>query len=209
MSTSYTDQLRWALALASSPDAAGISESHGLITGLIAGQPDLDVESLWLHWAGLNLDTDQDIDDPADPQASHREHLEAALEAIQGQLQSAEMTFEALVPAMDQPLAQRTEGLAHWCGGFLAGFGASGAVIKDEEASEVLALLSEIARASSAIDETETDGTEGAVDANADLESEEAAFVELVEFVKVAVLLLHEECRLNQASASDRPEASH
>mgnify|MGYP003564568414 FL=1 len=200
MSASSTDQLRWALALASSPDATGVSESHGLITGLIAGQPDLDVDRLWLHWAGLNLDTEQDIDDPADPQASHREHLEAALEAIQGQLRSEEMAFEALVPAMDQPLAQRTEGLAHWCGGFLAGFGASGAVIKDEEASEVLALLSEIARASSAGDEID--------DANTDLESEEAAFVELVEFVKVAVLLLHEECRLNQASASESPEAS-
>jgi len=203
MSASSTDQLRWALALASSPDATGVSESHGLITGLIAGQPDLDVDRLWLHWASLNLDTEQDIDDPANPQATHREHLEAALEAIQGQLQSTDMTFEALVPAMDQPLAQRTEGLAHWCGGFLAGFGASGAVIKDEEASEVLALLSEIARASSESDETKPAG-----DANTDLESEEAAFVELVEFVKVAVLLLHEECRLNQSSASDSPEAS-
>lgn len=208
MSTSYTDQLRWALALASSPDASGVSESHGLITGLIAGQPDLDVERLWLHWAGLNLDTDHDIEDPADPQASHREHLEAALEAIQGQLQSADMTFEALVPAMDQPLAQRTEGLAHWCGGFLAGFGASGAVIKDGEASEVLALLGEIARASSAIDETEPNETGEDNDASAELESEEAAFVELVEFVKVAVLLLHEECRLNQASANESPQAS-
>lgn len=200
MSSSSTDQLRWALALASSPDATGVSESHGLITGLIAGQPDLDVDRLWLHWAGLNLDTEQDIDDPADPQASHREHLEAALEAIQSQLQSEEMAFEALVPSMDQPLAQRTEGLAHWCGGFLAGFGASGAVIKDEEASEALELLSEIARASSQGDEID--------DASADLESEEAAFVELVEFVKVAVLLLHEECRLIQASPSDSPESS-
>lgn len=201
MSKLSTDQLRWALALASSPDAAGVSESHGLITGLIAGQPDLDVDHLWLHWVGLNLDVEHDIDDPADPQASHREHLEAALEDTQKHLQSAEMTFEALVPAMDQTLAQRTEGLAHWCGGFLAGFGASGAVVKDKQATEVLGLLSEIARASSEADESNDSSTD-------DLEAEEEAFVELVEFVKVAVLLLHEERRLNEVRAKKAPEST-
>ncbi|HEY7906341.1 MAG TPA: UPF0149 family protein [Wenzhouxiangella sp.] len=201
MSKPSTDQLRWALALASSPDATGVSESHGLITGLIAGQPNLDVDRLWVHWAGLNLDVEHDIDDPADPQATHREHLEAALEDTQKHLQSAEMTFEALVPSMDQPLAQRTEGLAHWCGGFLAGFGASGAVVRDEQATEVLALLSEIARASSEADESNDSSTD-------DLEAEEEAFVELVEFVKVAVLLLHEERRLNEVRAKKDPEST-
>lgn len=199
MSKSSTDQLRWALALASSPDAIGVSESHGLITGLVAGQPDLDVDRLWVHWAGLNLDVEHDIEDPANPQASHREHLEAALEDTQKYLQSAEMTFEALVPAMDQPLTQRTDSLAHWCGGFLAGFGASGAVIKDEQATEVLALLSEIARASTEVDESNGSNTD-------ELEAEEKAFVEVVEFVKVAVLLLHEERRLNEAAAKQRLE---
>ncbi len=201
MSESSTDQLRWALALASSPDATGVSESHGLITGLIAGQPNLDVDRLWVHWAGLNLDVEHDIDDPADPQATHREHLEAALEDTQKHLQSAEMTFEALVPSMDQPLAQRTEGLAHWCGGFLAGFGASGAVVRDEQATEVLALLSEIARASSEANESNDGHTD-------DLEAEEEAFVELVEFVKVAVLLLHEERRLSEVTANKAPEST-
>ncbi len=201
MTESSTDQLRWALALASSPDATGVSESHGLITGLIAGQPDLDADRLWVHWASLNLDAQHEIDDPADPQATHREHLEAALEDTQTHLQSAEMTFAVLVPAMDQPLAQRTEGLAHWCGGFLAGFGASGAVVHDEQATEVLGLLSEIARASSEADESDEANNEA-------MEAEEEAFVELVEFVKVAVLLLHEERRLNQASANKESSAN-
>ena len=191
------DTLQWALALAPSRDANGISEAHGIITGLVTGQPDIDLETLWFHWAPLNLDHAMSVDDPANPKAAFLPHLEAALQTLQSALQSTELAFDALVPAQDQSLAQRTDGLAHWCGGFLAGFGASGASIQDQEAQEALTLIGEIARASS---ESENDPN--------DQEEEDRALNELMEFVKVAVLLLHDERRHELADAA-RSDAEH
>lgn len=197
MQASSSDTLQWALALAPSRDANGISEAHGVITGLITGQPAIELDALWHHWALLNLDNDLAVDDPANPKAEFWPHLEAALGDIQQALRSTELAFDALVPAQDQPLSQRTDGLAHWCGGFLAGFGASGATIQDDEAQQALTLLGEIARASSESD-----------DDSADQEDEERALSELLEFVKVAVLLLHDDRRLQAARAdSDTPIA--
>ena len=197
MTDSTQDRLKWAIALAQSPDARGISESHGLVTGLVCGEPAIDEDTLLLRWSALHLDAAHNPITQADGDTTasgHQAHLSSALEMTQAALQSDDMDFELLVPASDQSLTQRTEGLAHWCTGFLAGFGASGGAIRDSEASEALSLLGEIARATNVSDEAD-----GGID-----EGEEEAFFELVEFVKVAVLLLHEDRRLaGRPSASD------
>ncbi len=197
MTNSTQDRLKWAIALAQTPDAKGISESHGLVTGLVCGEPAINEDTLWVRWSALHLDTDQDLLTRAEEEATAsgpQTHLSSALEMTRAALQSNDMDFELLVPASDQSLTQRTEGLAYWCTGFLAGFGASGGAIRDSEASEALGLLGEIARATNVSDEAD-----GGID-----EGEEEAFFELVEFVKVAVLLLHEDRRLaGGSSASD------
>ncbi len=203
MESQSPDTLNWALALAPSRDAAGISEAHGLMTGLVAASPQIDMDTLWHHWALLNLNSDLAADDPANPKDEFWPHLKAALEGIQNALQSPDMAFDALVPATDQPLSQRTEGLAHWCSGFLSGFGASGGTIQDSEAQDALGLLGEIARAAS---EPDAD--------DAPSEDDERAFSELVEFVKVAALLLHDDRRAQlditpSATPSTTPDGSH
>ncbi len=189
MSDASTDRLRWALALAASKDPQGVAEAHGLVTGLVAGQPGMDAQALWLHWLSLNLHAEID--------EAQQAVLADALASVQGELGSEDMSFEILVPAIDQPLAQKTQGLAGWCSGFLAGFGASGGRLADEEANEALTMLSEIARA-----DTETDEASE----SSEVESEEQALAELVEFVKVAVLLLHEARRL--AAADTAPDST-
>ena len=195
MTESSTDRLSWALALAETHDAAGISESHGLICGLIAADPAISTETLIARWASLHPDTDGLETSSSEKKPDIQTHLESALEMTRTELQSTEMGFEILVPAIEQTLVQRTEGLAHWCTGFLAGFGASGGTIRDGEAQEALSMLGEIARASCQSDEDDEEG-------------EEAAFFELVEFVKVSVLLLHEERRLLTQSKTASGDSS-
>ena len=88
--------------------------------------------------------------------------------------------FRLLLPGDDQPLEQRCAALSEWCDGFLFGLGSQDAVPADllrGEPAEALNALSAIAGLDPA----------GNGDATPD---DEAQFVELVEFVRVAVLLL-------------------
>jgi uncharacterized protein len=94
-------------------------------------------------------------------------------------LVSIDCAFELLLPEDEQPIDARTEALAQWCQGFLYGLGSR--VIQDAtrlpgEAGEVVRDLSEITRA--------------AVDDEDDVETNENAFTELVEFVRVGVQLV-------------------
>jgi len=99
-----------------------------------------------------------------------------------GSLEGPEMEFELLLPPDEQPIDARTEALAQWCQGFLYGLGTS--VVQDE--SGLPGGLGEIVR-----DLTEI--THVAVDAGQSLESNESAYAELVEFVRVGVQLVFDE----------------
>jgi uncharacterized protein YgfB (UPF0149 family) len=92
------------------------------------------------------------------------------------------MEFELLLPEDEQPLDARTAALALWCQGFLYGLGTS--VVQDE--SGLPGDIGEIVR-----DLTEI--THVAVDAEQTDESNESAYAELVEFVRVGVQLVFDE----------------
>jgi uncharacterized protein YgfB (UPF0149 family) len=110
----------------------------------------------------------------------------SALQEIYAQtaesLVSVDCAFELLLPEEEQSIDARTEALAQWCQGFLYGLGSR--VIQDATslpggAGEVVRDLSEITRA--------------AVDDADDAETNENAFTELVEFVRVGVQLVFAE----------------
>jgi uncharacterized protein len=111
-------------------------------------------------------------------QASLRQLYAATADA----LLQPDMEFELLLPPDTQPLEARTAALAQWCQGFLYGLGA-GAI---PDASELPGDVGEIVR-----DFVEI--TRAGVDAEQGEESNEAAYAELVEFVRVGVQLLFEE----------------
>ena len=108
--------------------------------------------------------------------------LEEIFAATAAALLQPDMEFELLLPADEQPIEVRTAGLAQWCQGFLYGLGAGAIPDATElpgEVGEVVRDFVEISRAG--------------VDATQDEESNEAAYAELVEFVRVGVQLLFEE----------------
>jgi len=92
------------------------------------------------------------------------------------------MEFDLLLPEDEASLDTRTVALAQWCQGFLYGLG--GSAIQDTnglpgEVGEIVRDLSEITRVG--------------VDDGQSVESNESAYAELVEFVRVGVQLVFEE----------------
>lgn len=171
-STEQESRLAWLLALAADSDPASVAETHAVVVGLLCARPEQDERELATHLAALQVgdwSSDRILD-----------QLGPALKVLKTELGSPEISFRLLLPTEDRPLSERTRCLAHWCSGFLTGFGAAEPVIESDDASDALRMIEQIARA--------------ATDPESDQEAEENAYADLTEFVRVAVLLLREEC---------------
>lgn len=166
----YFEIDRQARQLSLGIDAA---ELHGSLCGLISGGKSGDRE----QWLGLAL-ADPDTA-PADSGSTLDLMYLASVEA----LASPELGFVLLLPDDDAPVSERGEALVNWCRGFLGGFGlaAGAAPALSEESSEALADIARIAASDLCYDDPDTD---------------EDAFEEVSEFVRVAVMLLHSDCVL-------------
>ena len=175
--------------LAGALHAAGLaidpSELHGLLCGYVAGGGHGDADD-WLQRLAL------DADDAASsgPDLTKSGLTKAGLSggalaqlrtATLAQFAAHDFGFELLLPSDDAPLAERADALLAWCNGFLGGFGlaAPASDALSEEATEALQDIGRIAASDLAYEDSEAD---------------EAALAEIVEFVRVAALLLHGDC---------------
>ena len=109
--------------------------------------------------------------------------LRAVFDATSGALIDTDMSFQPMLPPDEDPIAARTSALGEWCQGFLYGLGV-GVAVPDVselqgEAAEVLRDMTEITHVD--VDPADSD------------ESNEAAYAELVEFVRVGVQLLYDQ----------------
>jgi uncharacterized protein len=167
----YAD-LSGALARLSVPTDA--SEAHGSLWGMLCAGSD--------EGAGWIEDTLEGVE-PGDALAQESRALLGALrEESLRQAASPGFEFQPLLPEDSEPLAQRAEALGSWCRGFLYGFGRSVPSHADtapEAVREILGDLVEISRVAFEVGE----GTE----------EDEAAYTELVEYLRVAVLTIREE----------------
>ncbi len=147
------------------------SELHGVLCGRIAtgerlSDPDLDKLLMEL------LDVELDLFD----------ELEQTLHALYGhclsQIQFQGFEFSPLLPDDEFPLPERTDALGEWCQGFLFGLSAAGADLASVDVQDVEEVLTDLASFAKLRGE------------DAD-EDDESNFMELVEYVRVAVLLIH------------------
>jgi uncharacterized protein YgfB (UPF0149 family) len=164
------------------------AEAHGCLVGALCTSPHYPMER-WLE--EIIPDAEQRNDE--DSQQPLRLLYADTINALRGE----DMQFEALLPDDDISLATRAGGLSQWCQGFLYGFGtgqANNAALKREElpvnVNEILNDLTHIGRASV---ELEGDGNE----------SEEEAYAEVVEYVRVGVQLIHDELIPTAAHGSE------
>ena len=147
------------------------AEAHGTLAGCLCALADCSFQD-WLR----------EILPEGRADAAAADTLYDLYTATAAALEQTDMEFEPLLPNDAQPLAVRTAALAIWCQGFLYGLG-SGSIPDASglpgDAGEIVRDLTEITRAG--------------VDDEQGEESNEGAYAELVEFVRVGVQLLYEE----------------
>jgi uncharacterized protein YgfB (UPF0149 family) len=155
------------------------AENHGMLCGLLCARGP-DVERAW-------IDLLRDEQGEAAPAATEVEAGTAAWADLSrlyretiGQLRDEGFVFYLLLPDDGQPLQLRAEAMTEWCQGFLYGLAVGGLedyTLLPEEVREIAEDIVEISRAT-------TDGEEG--------ESDEAAYSELIEYLRVGVILVFE-----------------
>jgi len=159
-------------------DVAELAECHGVLCGLLCRESAGTANDYMHHLAALKL-----VVNPGD-----------ALDAVLGevfectvkQLADEDMGFALWLPEDDEPLEERTIALAQWCSGLLAGLASGGQFeVLSDEAKEAIDDLQQIAAAELTISE----------DGGGDSEDDEAALVEIVEYVRVVTLMMREDFR--------------
>lgn len=174
--------------LAEAGSATEAAEAHGSLCGALCAESPYGIET-WL---------DELLDDSSADSSGCREVLERVFSETRQALGGDGMEFMPLLPEDDEPLAGRASALAHWCQGFLYGLGAGRVAsleVLPEEVGEIVRDMTEISRASvSAGEPTDTD---------------EQAYAELVEFIRVGVQLIYEELEPLRVSAVPPPARLH
>lgn len=169
----------FATLLTSSGHPVSPAELHGLLLGRSCAGAGFDVDP-WLKDA-------QDVLETA-PAENIRQALIGLQEMVKGELTGDDMTVVLLLPGDDAPLPERAAALGQWCQGFLTGFGlAARDTALSSEAMEVLQDLAAIAQVQDALEESE-DG--------------ESDYMEVMEYLRVAPLLLFTECAKPEPAAA-------
>jgi yecA family protein len=163
---------------------AEASEAHGTLAGCLCGAAGYKFED-WLR----------EILPEGHAQPAASETLRDVYAATLDALEQPEMGFEPLLPSDAQPIEARTTALAEWCQGFLYGLGAGNI----PDASHLPGEVGEIVRDFAEITRAGVDGAESE-------ESNESAYAELVEFVRVGVQLLFEELSAARRAPASAPD---
>lgn len=159
------------------------SQVHGLMAGIICG--DFNPEDDWQEVVMGEVLTD-DV----------KQGLDVLFHATGNQLAQFLFEFQMLLPDEDLPLQERAEAMTVWCQGFLAGIQHMGIDVPpkdDSEMSEAINDIIEIAKM------------------NYDLvvasEEDEMAYTELVEYVRVAVILIYQSLHEDSESEQTSPHS--
>jgi yecA family protein len=152
------------------------AEAHGLVTGLICGDFDRSLALM-----NRELLTEK----PADDREFHESKAELTQmhAIINEQLRDMELGFRLLLPAENAGIPGRAAALVNWCQGFMYGFGVSARESEKKlspDAQEALQDLGEFTRLDTlAVSE--------------DDEEEMEALTELEEYMRVAVITIHQD----------------
>ena len=179
--TSYAEIQRVLVEERSLSEAA---EAHGTLTGSLCTAISYRFED-WL------LEILPDGRGRPESSTALRELYSDTADALEG----PRMEFHPLLPEDEQPIGERTAALAQWCHGFLYGLGSN--AIPD--AGGIPGEVGEVVRDFTEITHADVDGTDSE-------ESNESAYAELVEFVRVGVQLVFDELASLRAQVAAPPQ---
>lgn len=176
------------------------AQTHGLLSGRLA----VAGGESGFGWLSQVLEGTQ----PNDALRTECERMLSELfEITYRQLAERQSDFEPLLPDDQDSAAVRAAALAHWCEGFLHG------LVSADRSEALRARLAEEPLADIIKDMLQI--TRAGIDAESDEESDEKAYAELVEYLRVATQLAYEELvdfrRTGGGEANDRdePEVLH
>jgi uncharacterized protein YgfB (UPF0149 family) len=161
----------------------GASEIHGVLCGWIsAGAAEAQVE--WIEELFRGRSSDDLL------VRETRQMLGQLYLASRQQITDEGGAFALLLPDDDTALQERAGALVRWCEGYLYGLGMAGVSEQQMvgDAKEALGDISEFTRLD--------------LDALEDDENNESAYMELQEFLRVAILLIREELVSAQESSN-------
>ena len=150
------------------------SDLHGSLTGYLCAGGHADARD-WL--AALQLQTDE----AEAAAAANSALLQQLFRECSAWLDDPDLRFELLLPAADTPLDVRADALVEWCRGFLGGIGLAGRTETDGYSPDCDEILHDFGTIAASHFEY------------SDSEEDESALVEVIEFIRVGVLLLHSE----------------
>lgn len=154
---------------------SGAAEAHGLLCGMVtAGRR--STPELWLEHL---LGSDNTLSAAAQ---ECRELLDGLQSEILGEFNDESYGFNVLLPHDSTPLSVRTRALGEWCEGYLYGLALGG--VREDAArtgmvEEVMKDFYDISHAGFVTEAPDED--------------DEAAYAEIVEFLRISVLLLYQE----------------
>ncbi|MDD1649532.1 MAG: UPF0149 family protein [Methylococcaceae bacterium] len=156
-------------SLTGSGASGSAAEAHGLLSGMLCMDSAMDSDQ-WLHdYFGNELDGIQGV---------NRARLRQLFDQTRRQLTDFDFSFAPLLPEEEDTLEGRAQALGEWCHGFLQGIGYTG---KDSgwpgECTEILRDFLEIVRLDPAVSG----------------ETDETAYTELTEYVRIGVQVIHSE----------------
>lgn len=152
------------------------SQVHGLISGILCGNPQ-------------NTAAWEELVTGKKESAKTHDLLHALYDATAKQLEEFLFNFQLLLPPDTEPLPTRAEALTLWSQGFLTGLKLVQVQIIDREKGEM----------TEAIDDLIEIAKMNYEDVVAS-EEDEAAYIELVEFVRMAVILIYQDMREAESS---------
>ncbi len=148
------------------------AEAHGSLCGLLLGDADMAT------WLKHSLD---DLPEVGDVLAAEKlGDLKQLFEHSREQLNTEDLSLELLLPDEVDDLSDRLLGLATWCQGFLYAVGVIGLASQSEPDNLVQECLSDLLEISN-LDYNSATGEEA-----------EQQYVEIVEHVRMSVLMLNE-----------------
>ena len=147
------------------------SEIHGMLCGMLCLDRSL-VNDVWLARLGNEIDIDLDAYDL----------LEGLFKATLAQIDDEEFSLMLLLPDDESNMSVRVESLGFWCQGFLTGLGLAGLNQTSDLSEEIQDFLNDVSH----IARVGFDGD------NPD-EEDEVAYSDIVEYLRMGVLLIHEE----------------
>jgi uncharacterized protein YgfB (UPF0149 family) len=178
-----------------------VSEVHGLCCGLLCALPSASAKTRWFTEV---LDAASLTADSVHAKAADLKQLDEWFSGTLSAMNDVELEFYPCLPDDDVPVDVRIRALADFCSGFTYGIGLAGAARGNKSyPPDTREIIDDFQAIEAADERGKSELTD--VDTDNDVNSREHVFHELLEYVRVGVLLVLEELRPVSAVKQKQP----